>query len=70
MLVVRKAEVSNIDFKEFNFPEPTENEIAMSKINAGKSDSDSCVSDNNADIDKINLDITPYISKNDDKCSN
>ena len=69
MLVVRKAEVSNIDFKELIF-QSLENEIAKSKINADNSDS--CVSNNVADvdIDKIDLDITPYISKNDDKCSN
>ena len=78
MVYVKNSNRDDIDFKTFNFVKPTEEEIARSRLagQMSKGDKAKCQAlsemEDDFDKDSINIDINPYISKDnsESKCFN
>ena len=75
MIVIKNSNRDDINFKEYNFVKPTDEEIARSRIAAASmSDKDKvkCRAlaniEEDYDTDSINIDITKYKTKEDNKC--
>ena len=66
MIMVKNNNRDDIDFKQYNFVKPTDDEIARSRIEASMSSKDKarCKAlaqmDDDFDPESINIDITPY----------
>ena len=66
MIIVKNSNRDDVDFREYNFVKPTDDEIARSRIAASMSSKDKAkckaLADMEDDFDpeSINIDITPY----------
>ena len=66
MIVIKNNNRDDIDFREYNFVKPTDDEIARSRIAASMSKKDKAkckalaAMEDDFDADSINIDITPY----------
>ena len=68
MLYVKNLNRDDIDFKQYNFVKPTDEEVARSRIAASMSEKDrakcNALAEMEDDFDpsSVNIDITPYLS--------
>jgi len=66
MIIVKNSNRDDVNFREYNFVKPTDDEIARSRIAASMSSKDKAkckalaAMDDDFDADSINIDITPY----------
>jgi len=66
MIIVKNSNRDDIDFREYNFVKPTDDEIARSRIAASMSSKDKAkckalaAMEDDFDPESINIDITPY----------
>ena len=75
MLIIKNNNRDDIDFREYNFVKPNDEEIARSRIAASMSSKDKakCKAlaemDDDFDANTINIDITPYKTNDEEvKC--
>lgn len=75
MIIIKNSNRDDINFKEYNFVKPTDEEIARSRIAAASMSNEDKVKcqalaniEEDYDTDNINIDITKYKTNDDTKC--